>query len=75
MFGDKVPDIVFDGAVNPKYMNANGTVRDDQKICIRNNGNVTFSNMDLLNKGKNKNSDLSKFDCSNPPVNEVKINL
>lgn len=75
MFGDKVPDIVFDGAINPKYINPNGTVRDDQKICFRNNGNVSFSNMDLLNKGKNKNSDMSKFDCSNPPINPVSINL
>ena len=75
MFGDKVPDIVFDGAINPKYINPNGGIQEEQKICFRNNGNVSFSNMDLLNKGKNKNADISKFDCTNPALREVTINL
>jgi parallel beta-helix repeat protein len=75
LFGDRVPDVVTDGAVNPAYKNPDGTIKDDQKICIRNNGNITFSNMDLMNKGKFKSTDLSKFDCTLPPVNEVKLNL
>lgn len=75
LFGDKVPDIITDGAVNPAYLNNDGSVKDDQKICITNNGNVTFSNMDLLNKGKNKTSDISKFNCTLPALNEVKLNL
>lgn len=75
LFGDKVPDIITDGAVNPAYKNNDGSIKDDQKICITNNGNVTFSNMDLLNKGKNKTSDISKFNCNLPTLNEVKLNL
>jgi parallel beta-helix repeat protein len=76
MFGDQVPDVVTDGAINPAYKNSDGTVKDDQKICIRNNGNVTFCNMDLMNKGKNKSSDMSKFDCAVPTaLSEVKLNL
>lgn len=73
MFGDKVPDIVVDGFINPAYKNADGSIKEDQKICVRNNGNITFSNMDLANKGKNRNSDMSKFDCSTPALNEVKL--
>lgn len=75
IFGDKVPDIVVDGEINPAYKNADGSVKDDQKICIRNNGNVTFSNMDLANKGKNKNDDIRKFDCTLAPLAEIKLNL
>lgn len=75
MFGDQVPDVVTDGAINPAYLNNDGSTKDDQKICIRNNGNITFSNMDLLNKGKGKTTDISKFDCSVAPVTEVKLNL
>jgi parallel beta-helix repeat protein len=75
VFGDKVPDVVVDGEVNPAYKNADGSVKEEYKICIRNNGNITFSNMDLGNKGKGKNDDLSKFDCTLPTVNEVKLNL
>jgi parallel beta-helix repeat protein len=75
MFGDKVPDVVYDGAVNPLYRNNDGSVKEEQRICIRNNGSISFSNMDLINKGKNKNDDLKKFDCALPPLNEVKMNL
>ncbi len=73
MFGTKVPDIVYDGFVNPAYKNPDGSIKEDQKICVRNNGDVTFSNMDLANKGKNRNSDMSKFDCTTPALNEVKL--
>ncbi len=73
MFGDQVPDLVYDGFVNPANKNPDGTVKEDQKICFRNNGNITFSNMDLATQGKNRNSDISKFDCSLPALTEVKL--
>lgn len=75
IFGDKVPDIVFDGVIPDHYKNADGTVKEDQRLCIRNNGNVTFSNMDMANKGKNRSDDASKYNCALPALNEVKLNL
>lgn len=75
IFGDQVPDLVTDGAVNPAYNNADGSLKEDQKICFHNNGNATFSNMDLLNKGKNRSSNIGHFDCTNAPVTEVKLSL
>lgn len=74
VFGDKVPDVVFDGVVSPNSVNANGTPKEDMKICIVNNGAITFSNMDLPNKGKNKNDDINKFNCTQPALTEVKVN-
>jgi len=74
IFGDKIPDIIFDGEINPAYYNNDGTLKSDQKICIRNNGNVTFSNLDMEHKGKNRSSDMSKFDCSLAPLGEIKLN-
>jgi len=75
VFGDKIPDIVYDGATNPAYFNADGKLKENQRICIRNNGDVTFSNMDLANKAKNKSSDLKPFDCTLTPIQPVKTNL
>ena len=74
IFGDKIPDIIYDGAVNPTYRNNDGTIKEDRKICVRNNGAATFSDLDLSNKGKNKSSDISKFDCAMAPLIEVKLN-
>lgn len=74
IFGDKIPDIVFDGAINPAYRNNDGSIKEDQKICFRNNGPVSFCNLDLANKGKNRNSDISKYDCTMAPLTDVKLN-
>lgn len=74
IFGDKVPDILFDGEINPAYRSSNGAVKEEHRICVRNNGNVTFCNMDLANKGKGKSTDASKFDCSLPALTAVKLN-
>lgn len=74
VFGDKVPDMVIDGFENPAYKNADGSWKEDQRICITNNGNITFSNMDLPNKGKNKSDNLSKYNCTQQPLTEVKLN-
>jgi len=74
-FGDKVPDVVFDGFENPAYKNPDGSAKEDQKICIVNNGNITFSNMDLPHNGKNESDDLSKYNCTQAPLTEVKLNL
>lgn len=75
MFGDKVPEIVFDGSVNPKYLDSNGNVKAEYQICIRNNGNVEFVNLDLANKGKNLSKDATKVNCTLQGLNEVKLAL
>ncbi|HEY0262194.1 MAG TPA: parallel beta-helix domain-containing protein, partial [Chitinophagales bacterium] len=73
IFGDKVPDFVYDGSVNPAYRNNDGSIKEEQKICFRNNGSVTFANLDLANKSKNISSDISKMDCSLTALKEVKV--
>lgn len=73
VFGDKVPDIVYDGSVNPAYRNNDGTIKEEQKICFHNNGNVTFANLDLAGKAKNMSTDITKMDCSLVALKEVKV--
>lgn len=75
MFGDKVPEIVYDGSVNPKYMDSNGKLKAEYQICIRNNGAAEFVNLDLANKGKNMSKDATKMNCTLQGLNEVKLAL
>lgn len=75
IFGEIVPDIVFDGFINPTYRNPDGTVKEQHRICARNNGNVTFANLDLPNGTKTINRDLKSVDCSLPQLFTVKLNL
>jgi len=72
-FGDKVPELVWDGLVNPAYKNSNGVLKEDQRICYRNNGKVDYSNLQDIVKGKK--SDASSVNCELQRVTEVKLNL
>jgi parallel beta-helix repeat protein len=73
LFGDQIPELVYDGAVNPAYKNSNGTLKDEHRICFKNNGNVGFVNLDLGNKGKNMNKNAKTMECDLPALQEVKI--
>ncbi len=62
-------DIVIDGVFKPSTLDAEG---NPSGICIRNNGDVTFLNLNA-GKGmtpaemmKNLDQDISKFDCELP---------
>lgn len=73
LFGDKVPDLVYDGSINPAYRNNDGSIKDDQKICLHNNGNVTFVNLDMAHGNKNMTTDIIKMDCTVPTWQDVKL--
>jgi parallel beta-helix repeat protein len=64
-FGKKVPHILYDGIVDENNKN--------RSICIRNNKNATFVNIDAGNGFKNKSFDLTGFNCEQPPIPEVTL--
>lgn len=76
MAANKGPvDIVYDGAADKKIRDANGNLPEGKKICLRNNGDVSFINMNLW-KAKDAgdvintyDKDMSKFDCSYTGIN------
>ena len=68
-------DIFVDGSADPKLRDKNGQLPEGKKICIRNNGDVKFGNLnawkthgreDIMNF---KDTDISKFDCSYTGIN------
>ncbi len=63
-------DIFVDGSADPKLRDKNGMMPEGKKICIRNNGDIQFGNLnawkshgreDIMNY---KDNDIKKFDCS-----------
>jgi len=62
-FGKDVPHILYDG-IKDKEMK-------DRNICIRNNTNATFVNIDAENKFKNKSRDVTPHDCEQQPITPV----
>ena len=62
-FGRDVPHIIYDGVEDK------GTA--DRKICIRNNENVSFANIDAESGFKDISRDLSPHDCAQQPLAPV----
>lgn len=59
------PAILWDGAFDELNN------EPSQRLCIRDNGDADFLNMDALNLGENKSVDLAPHDCDHPDVAPV----
>lgn len=57
-FGKNVPDIIWDGIVDEKRTGSMSP------ICLQNNRNAQFANIDAGNNFKNISRDISKVTCS-----------
>jgi hypothetical protein len=64
---------MYDGIIDPKTKNDDGTVREDARICIYNNKNESFANLDAENGFKNINKDVKLFNCELPHLKETII--
>lgn len=62
-FGKDVPHILYDGITDPAMK--------DRNICIRNNKNSSFANIDAENGFKNKSRDVTPHDCEQQPISPV----
>jgi parallel beta-helix repeat protein len=63
-FGKIVPHIQYDGIVDAK---------NPAEICIRNNTNQSFANLDAENGFKKISRDASKHDCTLQPIPNVEL--
>jgi len=66
-FGKNVPHILYDGIEDSSMK--------DRNICLRNNQNASFANIDAGNKFKNKSRDMKPFECEQPPIAPVILSM
>ncbi len=68
-------DIFVDGSADPKLRDKNGQLPEGKMICIRNNGDIKFGNLNAWKaKGRDdimdyKDNNITKFDCSYTGIN------
>ncbi|NRA46737.1 MAG: right-handed parallel beta-helix repeat-containing protein [Oligoflexales bacterium] len=62
--GIPFPDVIYDGSFNPSHRSDDGSIPDSLKICIRNNFNASFIDLDIDNDLTNPSTDLSPYECS-----------
>ncbi len=63
-FGKNVPHILYDGIIDPKFKNPDGTISYKLCVCARNNKNQTSANMDAGNGFKNVTRNPPILNCS-----------
>ena len=78
-----VPDIIYDGMPDPRYANADGQIPADRRLCLENNLNAGYVNLDI-SKNFNKwyspfiasfSTDKDECNCSQTPISAVKLNI
>lgn len=62
-FGKDVPHIIFDGIRDPKTQDENGNFKPEYQICIYDNQNESFSDIDAKNDFKGLTRELKGFNC------------
>lgn len=67
-FGKKVPDIIFDGITDETQPN-------NQPICVQNNQNATFVNLDASHNFKKVSRDTSRYNCTLDPLKKAILSL
>lgn len=67
-FGKKVPDIVFDGVLDDSKKNI-------QPLCIQNNQNAKFVNLDAANDFKGVSRNITPYDCTLAPLKKTALTL
>lgn len=66
-FGKDVPHILFDGIED--------STMKDRNICLKNNENATFANIDAGHNFKNKSRDMKPFECEQQPIAPVVLSM
>lgn len=67
-FGRKVPDIIFDGIVD-------NSKKGVQPLCLQNNKNATFANLDAANDFKQVSRNASPYICTLDPLKKAALTL
>ena len=67
-FKKDVPDILYDGIIDPDRKGTNGLLKAEYAICIRNNGGAKFAFLDAQNDFENISFDLTPYDCERQPL-------
>jgi parallel beta-helix repeat protein len=68
--GGKLPDLLYDGMVDPKWGRKGG---NSGQICLERNGNATFLNFDMPGAMKHPVSSAKPYSCSLPALSAVTI--
>lgn len=72
-FGKNVPHIFYDGILNKEWTDSSGQYKPEYRICIGDNKNASFANLDAGNNFKNVSRSAAQYNCSNPVTTNITV--
>ena len=73
LFGGETPEIVFDGMINPGLVNEDGSIMDEARLCIKDNGTIRFANINAAGGFQDIQTDIENYDCEHPSFDRVEL--
>ena len=78
-----VPDIIYDGMPDPRYVGDNGLIPDSRRLCIAENHEAGYLNLDISKNFESWyspfmadfNTDDNECNCTQEPLPEVILNI
>ena len=78
-----VPDIIYDGMPDPRYVGDNGLIPDSRRLCIADNLEAGYLNLDISKNFESWyspfladfNTDDNECNCTQEPLPEVILNI
>jgi parallel beta-helix repeat protein len=71
--GKPFPDVLYDGVVDPKKVGPDGALPPDLRLCIHDNGDADFANIDAAHKFERIDRDLGRHACEHPSLAPVSL--
>lgn len=73
LFGGETPEIVYDGMINPQLVNEDGSVMEEARLCIRDNGKIRFANINAATGFQNIQTDIENYNCQHASFARVEL--
>ncbi len=73
LFKGNTPQIIYDGFLDPAFVEKSGKTSEAGKLCIRNNGEIKFANINAPSNFKNIKTDLKEHDCERGELSGVEL--
>ena len=74
-FWRDIPNIIYDGIIDPQLLDENGLMDNENRICVKDNFNSSLVNLDAGNDFVNLNSNLQNFECELKKLNPVVLSF
>jgi len=82
-FRRHVPDIIYDGMPDPRYADVDGRIPTDRGLCLENNTNAKYVNLDISKNFSQWYSpffatfstDIDECNCTQEPISTVKLDI